>query len=77
VACTGDGEQIVKQNLAHRVYEQIAAGVPAVDAVHRAVADFPDGGTVGIIAVDRIGYGVAANKPMAFGLASDADALAD
>jgi isoaspartyl peptidase/L-asparaginase-like protein (Ntn-hydrolase superfamily) len=71
VACTGDGELIVKQGLARLVYEEIAAGVSAKDALHRAVAEFPDEGTVGIIALDRLGYAVAANKPMAFGVSSD------
>jgi isoaspartyl peptidase/L-asparaginase-like protein (Ntn-hydrolase superfamily) len=71
VACTGDGELIVKQGLARKVYEEIAAGVSAKDAVHRAVADFPDEGTVGVIALDRLGYAVAANRSMAFGVASD------
>lgn len=69
IACTGDGEVIVKQGLARRAYEEIAAGTPARLAVQRAVLDFPEGGTVGIIAVDRIGFGVAANKSMAFGVA--------
>lgn len=69
VACTGDGELIVRQLLARSVYEQIAAGVSARVAVHRAVAEFPKDGTVGIIAVDAVGWGVAANRPMAFGTA--------
>jgi L-asparaginase / beta-aspartyl-peptidase len=70
VACTGDGEIIVRQMIARSVYETIASGVPAEKAVAHAVAGFPEGGTIGIIAVDRVGFGVAANKAMAFGVAS-------
>jgi L-asparaginase / beta-aspartyl-peptidase len=71
VACTGDGEVIVKEMLAKRVYDEMASGVAAKLAVHRAVADFPPDASVGIIAVDRTGYGVAANRPMAFGFAGE------
>jgi isoaspartyl peptidase/L-asparaginase-like protein (Ntn-hydrolase superfamily) len=71
VACTGDGEVIVREMLARRVYEELEGGIPAREAVARAVADFPAGGTVGIIALDRLSYGVAANRPMAFGVANE------
>lgn len=69
VACTGEGEVIMRQLLARAVYEALASGVSAAEAVARAVAAFPEGAAVGIIAVDRRGWGVAADRPMAFGLA--------
>jgi isoaspartyl peptidase/L-asparaginase-like protein (Ntn-hydrolase superfamily) len=69
VACTGDGEQIIKRFLAHSVYERLEQGVPAKQAVAQAVAMFPQRWDVGIIAVDRTGWGVAANRPMAWGMA--------
>jgi L-asparaginase / beta-aspartyl-peptidase len=70
VACTGDGEEIVKRFLALRTYERIAAGTPAREAVRLAAAGFPSSGTVGLIAVDAHGWGVAANRSMAWGLAT-------
>ena len=69
VACTGEGEQIIQRFLAHSVYERLAAGVPAKQAVAEAVARFPERWDVGLIAVDRTGWGVAANRPMAYGVA--------
>ena len=69
VACTGEGEQIIKRFLAHSVYERLEAGVPAKQAVQEAVAMFPERWDVGLIAVDRAGWGVAANRPMAYGVA--------
>jgi isoaspartyl peptidase/L-asparaginase-like protein (Ntn-hydrolase superfamily) len=69
VACTGEGEQIIKRFLAHSVYERMAAGTPAREAVLEATRMFPERWDVGIIAVDRTGWGVAANRPMAYGVA--------
>ncbi len=69
VACTGEGEQIIKRFLAHAVYEQLEKGVPAKKAVEQAVRMFPERWDVGLIAVDRSGWGVAANRPMAWGMA--------
>lgn len=70
VACTGDGEEIIRRALARSVYERMAAGLSAKDAVHEAVSAFPDGGAVGVIAVGRDGWGVAATHAMAFGQAA-------
>jgi len=69
VACTGEGEQIIKRFLAHSVYARMEQGVSARQAVQEAVAMFPDRWDVGLIAVDRAGWGVAANRPMAYGVA--------
>jgi beta-aspartyl-peptidase (threonine type) len=69
VACTGEGEQIIRRFLARSVYDRIAAGVSARQAVQEAVAMFPERWDVGLIAVDRSGWGVAANRPMAYGVA--------
>jgi len=69
VACTGEGEQIIQRFLAHAVYERLENGVPARQAVQEAVVMFPERWDVGVIAVDRTGWGVAANRPMAYGVA--------
>jgi L-asparaginase/beta-aspartyl-peptidase (threonine type) len=69
VACTGEGEQIIRRFLARSVYERLEKGVPAKQAVQEAVAMFPERWDVGLIAVDRTGWGVAANRPMAYGVA--------
>jgi beta-aspartyl-peptidase (threonine type) len=67
VACTGHGEEIIRQALARKVYELMAAGAPVQDAVRRGIAGFPPQWTVGVIAVGRDGWGVAANTDMAYG----------
>lgn len=69
VACTGDGEAIVRELVAHRTYEALAAGVSAREAVQAAARAFPEGAELGLIAVDRRGFGVAATLPMAHGIA--------
>jgi L-asparaginase / beta-aspartyl-peptidase len=73
VACTGEGEEIIRRFMAHAVYEAMARGAPARSAVERAVGEFPARFDLGLIAVDRHGWGVAANRPMAYG---EADATA-
>lgn len=70
VACTGSGEVIVKEQVARAVYEQLAAGISPRDAAASAVFAF-SGESIGVIAVDRVSYGVAANLPMAFGAANE------
>jgi isoaspartyl peptidase/L-asparaginase-like protein (Ntn-hydrolase superfamily) len=69
VALTGEGEEIIKRTMARTVYEQLAKGVPAKKAVDDATRAFPMQFDLGIIAVDRNGWGVAANRPMAYGMA--------
>jgi isoaspartyl peptidase/L-asparaginase-like protein (Ntn-hydrolase superfamily) len=69
VACTGDGEEILRRGLARSVYESLREGEAAQPAVRRAAADFPARHGVGIIAVDAAGWAVASNRQMAFGSA--------
>ena len=69
VACTGEGEQIIRRFMARTVYEKIERGVPARQAVQDAAAAFPGEWDLGLIAIDKTGWGVAANRPMAFGAA--------
>lgn len=70
VACTGHGEEIVKRSVARSVYEALAEGQDARDALHRALLDFPRSASLGIIAVDRKGWAVAARQAMAYGVAT-------
>lgn len=70
VACTGKGEEIIRQGLARKVYDRIASGWSAKVAVQAAASEFPSDAAVGIIAVDRLGWGVAANRDMAYGVAA-------
>jgi isoaspartyl peptidase/L-asparaginase-like protein (Ntn-hydrolase superfamily) len=69
VACTGEGEEIIRRFMARAVYERMAKGVPARRAVEEAVRGFPARFDLGVIAVDHDGWGVAANRPMAYGVA--------
>jgi isoaspartyl peptidase/L-asparaginase-like protein (Ntn-hydrolase superfamily) len=64
VTCTGLGEEIIRRVLAYRVYLWMEEGVPAQKACDRAVALFPRKITVGILALDRAGTGIAANRRM-------------
>ena len=65
------GEEIIKRAMARAVYEQLASGVPAHQAVRLAVAAFPDTSSLGLIAVDHAGWGVACNRRMAYGMAGE------
>jgi beta-aspartyl-peptidase (threonine type) len=67
VACTGHGEEIVREGMARSIYQAIDAGTPARAAVEQAVARFDARWDLGLIAVDRHGWGVAATHSMAFG----------
>jgi L-asparaginase/beta-aspartyl-peptidase (threonine type) len=64
VAATGDGEEILRRVLAKQVYDWIAAGTPAQEAVERGVAQIPDQFTVGLIAVSATDEGIADNRTM-------------
>jgi L-asparaginase / beta-aspartyl-peptidase len=70
VACTGFGEEIIRHAMARTVYDLLARGVPAREAVRRGCALFPADAALGLIAVDARGWGVAANRPLAFGQAA-------
>jgi isoaspartyl peptidase/L-asparaginase-like protein (Ntn-hydrolase superfamily) len=67
VACTGFGEEIIRRTMARTVYELLAANRPAREAVRTGVALFDTTYSLGIIAVGRDGWGVAANREMAWG----------
>jgi isoaspartyl peptidase/L-asparaginase-like protein (Ntn-hydrolase superfamily) len=69
VACTGFGEEIVRAAMARTVYAWMETGLTAREAVARGVAGFPAGWSLGLIAVGRDGWGVAATEEMAHGVA--------
>lgn len=69
VACTGHGEEIIRHAMARGVYEAMASGTSAQDAVTAAVRAFPETSSLGLIAVDARGWGVAANRVMGYGMA--------
>jgi isoaspartyl peptidase/L-asparaginase-like protein (Ntn-hydrolase superfamily) len=70
VACTGFGEGIIRHAMARTVYDLLASEVPAREAVRRGCALFPADAALGLIAVDARGWGVAANRSMAYGQAT-------
>jgi isoaspartyl peptidase/L-asparaginase-like protein (Ntn-hydrolase superfamily) len=67
VACTGFGEEIIRQAMARAVYDLLADGLTARAAVAAACTRFPREYSLGLIAVGRDGWGVAANREMAWG----------
>ena len=67
VACTGFGEEIIRHAMARAVYDLLAEGLTARAAVTAACARFPREYSLGLIAVGRDGWGVAANREMAWG----------
>jgi len=70
VACTGHGEEIIRQGLGRKVYGLLANGHTAREAVALGIADFPEAWTVGVIAVAADGWAVAANTQMAYGVST-------
>jgi L-asparaginase/beta-aspartyl-peptidase (threonine type) len=51
VACTGNGEDIIKHLVAKTTYDLLAKGLSAQRAVDRALADFPVGIDLGLVAI--------------------------
>jgi isoaspartyl peptidase/L-asparaginase-like protein (Ntn-hydrolase superfamily) len=68
VACTGHGEEIIKQMMARTVYQHMAEGLSAREAVRLGVASFPPEWSLGVIAVGEDGWAVGANMSMAYGV---------
>jgi len=69
VACTGYGEEIIRTAMARTVYDMMADGISTREAVRRGVASFPGDWSLGLIAVGKDGWGVAATHEMAYGAA--------
>ncbi len=64
VASTGDGEEIMRGLYAKRAYDWIDLGMEPQAACERAVREFPEPYTVGLIAVSATGTGAADNRTM-------------
>jgi isoaspartyl peptidase/L-asparaginase-like protein (Ntn-hydrolase superfamily) len=73
VACTGFGEEIIRHAMARTVYTFLEKGLSARTAVTRACQLFGEEYSLGVIAVGRTGWAVAANRPMAYGMATRAE----
>jgi L-asparaginase/beta-aspartyl-peptidase (threonine type) len=72
VAATGQGEEIIRRMLCREVYALIEAGAAAQHACERGVALMPRGAAIGLIAVDRRGWGVASSRPMPWAVSTRA-----
>jgi L-asparaginase / beta-aspartyl-peptidase len=70
IACTGHGEEIIKNAVARSVYKSLAKGLTAKEAIRQAIQTFPKNSSIGIIAVDKNGWGVGSNRNMAYGKAA-------
>lgn len=68
VACTGHGEEIIRQGLAREIYSLMESGLSAQEAIRVGIEDFDESWTVGVIAVGVDGWGVGANTSMAYGV---------
>ena len=66
VAATGNGEDIVRESLARRVYEKMESGQSATQAVDWGVALFPEKVSIGLIAIDATTTYAASNRDMAW-----------
>ncbi len=66
VSVTGIGEEIMKRVLSKFVYDRIADGMAPQRAADRGLALFPKDVPIGIIALDRRGWGEACNRSMAW-----------
>ncbi len=69
VACTGFGEEIIRQAVARTVYGFLERGLPAREAARRGCALVAPQHALGVIVAGRDGWGVAANRAMAYGAA--------
>jgi L-asparaginase/beta-aspartyl-peptidase (threonine type) len=77
VAVTGIGEYIVRQLLAHRVYQWLEQGVPVHAALERGIALFNKNVDVGIIAINDTGAAARSNREMPWAmLENDQDVAA-
>ncbi len=61
VACTGNGEDIVKHLVARTTYDLLAKGFSAQKAVDRALADFPSTIDLGLVAISPTSTGGGCN----------------
>lgn len=61
VACTGNGEDIVKRLVAKTVYDDLSSGTLAQDAVERALRAFPADVELGVVAVSATSAGGGCN----------------
>lgn len=78
VCATGWGEYIIRENLSRRVYEWMADGASAREAVRRGLALFPAHIGVGLIAVSATDEAAASNTSMAWaGMAGSRTLRAD
>jgi len=66
VSVTGIGEEIMKRVLSKFVYDRVAAGLTPQHAADRGLALFPKDVPIGVIALDRRGWGEACNRSMAW-----------
>lgn len=62
VCATGDGEEIIRRLCSIRVYLKITEGMNAQEACEAEVSAFPAPYTLGLIAVGRTSYGMAATE---------------
>ena len=66
VSVTGIGEEIMKRVLSKFVYDRIADGMTPQRAADRGLALFPKDVPIGVIALDRRGWGESCNRSMAW-----------
>jgi L-asparaginase / beta-aspartyl-peptidase len=66
VAATGNGEDIVREQLARRVYERMAGGEPPDRAIRWGLSLFPEHVPIGLIALSRTLQAAGANRAMAW-----------
>ena len=67
VAATGIGEEIIRKVLSKTVYDHIASGMTAQEAVEKGISLYDRSVSVGLIAIDENGFGVASTTDMAWG----------
>jgi L-asparaginase/beta-aspartyl-peptidase (threonine type) len=61
VACTGQGEEIIRRLVARTAYEDLARGADPQQAVERALGAFPADVDLGLVAIGPTGEGGGAN----------------
>ena len=66
VCATGWGEYIIREHLSQRVYNWMAEGASPREAIDRGIALFPEGISIGLIAVSADGIAANSNRSMAW-----------
>lgn len=77
VACTGDGDEIIRRRAAIRIYEMLERGETAQAAFDAAMGWFPENTLFGVLILGYSGSAAGSNRRMAWGKAPAPERMED